>query len=213
MNPSLKYGVWLGFCALGLASCGGGSSACPTGSESCACYGNGTCDADLECNAQLECVVGSPSSGGTPGTGGSPAATGGTVSGSGGSVVTTGGTSSASGGDTASGGSTSCGDTSSDWENCGECGRVCEGVCEDGQCAALVGCFEEDAGFTTCDEYCPSIGETCTEQCGVAATAWNQIDLSWCENDEDPYSYVSKCDDPLPYSDNNAIYRCCCTDS
>src|SRR6478609_4278264 len=190
MNPSLKYGVW---------------------------YGNGTCDADLECNSQLECVVGSPSSGGTPGTdggtGGSPPATGGTV-GSGGSVVTTGGTSSASGGDTASGGSTSCGDTSSDSENCGECGHVCESSCEDGQCRpALVGCFEEDSGLATCDEYCPSIGETCSEECGVAASAWASIDLAWCENDEDPYSYVSKCDDPLPYSDNNAIYRCCCTDS
>jgi len=69
----------------------GGSAACPTGSEGCACYGNSTCNSNLQCLSHL-CVSATGTGGSGPGTGGSGPGTGGSAAGTGGSGTGRGGT-------------------------------------------------------------------------------------------------------------------------
>ncbi len=88
-----------------LAGSTGGT--CPAGSERCACYGNGTCDGDLQCFSHLCVAVGSGGSSntGASGAGGqsnaggvATAATSGGTAGSGGTVSTVGGANTGGGG-------------------------------------------------------------------------------------------------------------------
>jgi len=78
-------------------------------------------------------------------------------------------------------------------------------------------CFDESSQFGTCDEVCAAQGETCARgTCGgiVYATvaAWPTLD------DCNGYNVLEvnlvsdgPCGDPIVYSADNAVYRCCCT--
>lgn len=216
---------------------------CPAGSEGCPCR-SGSCDSGLECRSNL-CVQGA-AQGGSAGIAGTKA-TGGTASGSssgGGATLGGSGTSGATAGDASGGnqpggggpggnagaGGFACGDTTSDWQNCGACGRKCDNggkncgkgtapaCCANGACApAFAPCFGEDAGFTTCAEACASVGETCLAKgCLIETTmltslAWDLADR--CET-LGPANTISTgaCDTPFTWN-GEGVRRCCCTDT
>jgi hypothetical protein len=217
----------LSFAALTNCSGGEGPGACPAGSETCACYGNGTCDPNLECRSQL-CVASSASGGneqgssGGAGTGGHDSSSGGVSTG--GQMASSGGTSSggseSGSGGNESGGSTSCGDTSSDPNNCGSCGHVCQGSkCESGQCSPYPGaCIAKTDGFSTCTAYCASVSQSCvTGGCAGAKTAfvWPSDQKGYCEADYGTSSGASieDCEHAINFSAGTFYWRCCCTDS
>jgi hypothetical protein len=223
---------------------------CAAGSEGCACRSGG-CDGNLECRSNL-CVEGA-AHGGSAGTAGT-SATGGSTSGSGtGGSAPMGGSNAAggsgaagataggsSGGNQAGGGpggnagagGSPCGDTMSDWQNCGACGRKCDNggencgkgsapaCCANGVCApALSACFRESANFSTCAEACASAGETCVAKgCLIETTmtTW----LGWADSVEDRCQNLGpaisastgSCDLPFAWSGESSR-RCCCTDT
>jgi hypothetical protein len=219
---------------------------CTTGREGCPCR-SGSCDGSLECRSNL-CVEG-PAQGGTAGIAGTEA-TGGSTSGSGtGGSAPMGGSSAAgataggsSGGGQAGKGAepggnagtsgSACGDTTSDWQNCGACGRKCDNggkncgtgsapaCCANGVCApAFAPCFGEDAGFTTCADACASVGETCMAKgCLIETTmtTW----LGWALSVEDRCQKLGtaitastgSCDVPFAWTGED-LRRCCCTDT
>lgn len=221
-DQSLRQWIVMGALALGgagaLAACSSSSSSepngsqCSDGTEGCPCFGNGTCNDGLACLSNL-CV--SQGSGGGSLTGG--------TTGSGG--ATTGGSSSGTGGTGGGTGGGSCGDTMSDPNNCGACGRVCDepeffcppgtGCCVDGQCVnTLIGCIRQEDEFSNCAQYCTSIGETCIAAgCGGRTwTAYSENSMA-CENRQvsSTYGFMS-CDEAPPWDDGIKV-RCCCTDN
>lgn len=256
MSRKLLMALILVGAGLLAASCGGDDDdpACQ-GAEGCSCYGDSTCDPGLECRSD-RCV--DLSSGGSSGTGGSGNAGGsnnsggtnvggsGNASGSsntggnsaggtnaGGSATggseQTGGTGGSAG--TAGSGGAACGDTSSDWENCGACGRKCDNggslcpmeplgepqCCVAGECAPAFGpCFVEDDGFENCSEACAGIGESCVAE-GCSDETWR----GWGSSAEGECVQLvgakrlvaSACDEPLEWAGDSRIIRCCCTDT
>ena len=234
MNRSLKSAAILILSVAALANCSSSDkpATCPAGTETCACYGNGTCDPGLECLSRL-CVASSSGTAGASAQGGqSGNASGGSepIAGSAGAVAGGSGPSGGTGGQTgvaggnaagsSAAGSDACGDTSSDPMNCGQCGHVCLArSCQAGKCAPFQqGCFVKKDGFTTCDEYCASIGESCvSNKCGGTATAFSWASDMGTECEKDPKASdgqsIEKCDYPLNFSPSHYFYRCCCTDS
>jgi hypothetical protein len=124
-----------------------------------------------------------------------------------------------------------CGDTSSDWQNCGACGRTCDnggqrcpaGVCcATGACTPFFGpCFDETDGFTTCNQACASIGETCVARGCAGTTATNGTTwYAWALGNEDRCESLGPinnegqaCDATFTWETNEATKRCCCTDT
>jgi hypothetical protein len=220
MKRRLEGAILLAFGLAGLANCssGGDPGSCPAGSETCACYGNETCNPNLECRSHL-CVASDAGSGGATGgnratgggsSGGSPPATGGSASASGGSADATGGSSDPSGGASA------CGDTSTDPENCGQCRRSCNGAtCKAGVCQrSIEGCFAEDEGFTTCSEFCSSLGESCLPRaCGASTFVFQSGDQLQCLDDPGNAAVLTAdtCDDVFIWDPSHAYYACCCS--
>jgi hypothetical protein len=173
-----------------------GNSDCPAGAERCACYANATCDAGLTCLSD-RCVRPN-GEGGVPGEDASP--------GQDGAIA-----------DSSTPPDASCGDTSSDPNNCGRCGRVCDGRCSNGRCAAYGECFRETSGFTTCDAFCQSRGRTCDPLgCNGASTwiSWGTGNLAACEVGRAPRnSGVEPCDRTLGWGDGATFWRrCCCVE-
>jgi hypothetical protein len=112
-----------------------------------------------------------------------------------------------------------CGDTSSDPNNCGRCGRVCaSGSCSNGRCGPAFGeCFAESAGFTTCDAFCQSRSQTCVHRgCGGSVTwrSWGIGGLAECRVGDAPRnSGVTPCDRTLGWGDDSTFWRrCCCVE-
>jgi hypothetical protein len=73
-----------------------------------------------------------------------------------------------------------CVDVVSNPDHCGGCGVVCEvnmagnvGGCEDSQCLPYwsEACFQQDDGFTTCDQACQAEGKVCVED-GCGGFTW-----------------------------------------
>jgi hypothetical protein len=181
-------------------------------------------------------LAGSTSTGGTAAAGGSVAAGGtssvggtkntGGVTSAGGTKTTGGNTSTggsqSAGGTTGAGGAT-CGDTTSDWQNCGACGHVCANqgqgcgtkCCVAGQCAPWFGpCFDASSGFKTCADACTSIGAVCRAGgCNGQYTwyGWGALTESNCPNLIGAgATSTASCNSALPYSGESSTVRCCC---
>jgi hypothetical protein len=88
--------------------------------------------------------------------------------------------------------------------------------CADGKCAPAFGdCFLTSDGFTTCAQYCQSIGESCVSQgCGRAGNTW----VGWTTTPvQDCNSFApivqagyGTCNETLPADLRS---RCCCADT
>jgi hypothetical protein len=181
-------------------ACSNGSSGnndCPAGAERCACYPNDTCNAGLTCLSD-RCVRPN-GEGGVPGEDASPGQDGAIPDGS-------------------TPPDASCGDTLSDPNNCGRCGRVCaDGSCVRGRCAAYGACFRESDGITTCEAFCQSRGRTCDTRACDGAVTW----ISWgiggnleCQRGTSPRnSGVEPCNRTLEWGDDSTSWRrCCCAE-
>ena len=172
-------------------------------------------------------------SGGSLGTGGAQGGTGGTTATGGapktGGVGAVGGTSNTggiqgSGGATGTGGTT-CGDTTSDWHNCGSCGHVCANqgqscgtsCCVAGQCSNYWGpCFDGSSGFKTCAAACASVGAVCVAKgCEGQYTweGWGGATASNCPSLRGAgATSTATCDSTLPYTGESTTVRCCCVE-
>jgi hypothetical protein len=120
---------------------------------------------------------------------------------------------------------TGCGDTESDWQNCGECGNRCLNLgqgcgtscCVAGRCSPGFGpCFMHSSGFTTCDAACVSIGATCVAgACAGQYTwfGWGPDTSSNCPTASGPERTASAaCDVTLPWTAADTTKRCCCAE-
>jgi hypothetical protein len=180
---------------------------------------------------------GGSNSGGASGSGtGGQVLTGGSGGVGGNTTGGTGGTGAVSGGSGGGTGGGSCGDTQTDPMNCGQCGRVCKVTaydltnadcppinvenqcCSGGACVPYLGeCLEQSHGFTTCEQYCGSVGESCVEAgCYTGNSTW----VGWSDP-EDCRMYAqidsnisAACDSPLSFDNpNHRGIRCCCSDT
>jgi len=107
-----------------------------------------------------------------------------------------------------------CKDFQVDAENCGACGKVCEGGCESAMCAPLFGeCINMAKGFASCAEYCQGEGEQCVESGCDESTyiGFNSTDL--CMKELSFVSFASACDHINTWDAQQIAVRCCCTDS
>jgi hypothetical protein len=214
---------------------------CPQGTERCPCYANSTCNSGLTCASNTCVSLGG--AGGTSGTGGQAGTTGtgGASKGGTGGGAATGGTNAAGAGGTTTGGSGGSGtgggggscaaNTSTDPMNCGACGHVCKnansvfggacpsaGCCVNGACGPSPGaCITQQSGFTTCANYCASIGETCVAQgCALSDVTWDAwVTAMRCESVFNPVQARDRgaCDTPIAWDGTIVDVRCCCTDT
>jgi len=108
-----------------------------------------------------------------------------------------------------------CTDLMTTAEHCGSCAGVCDGGCQDGNCAPKWGeCLNYKSGFDTCDAYCTSVGESCVEGgCEDGSTIRGYANTVLCA-DEVSYSTLSEpCDLAQPWTPGRLDVQCCCTDS
>ena len=115
-----------------------------------------------------------------------------------------------------------CADTTADDANCGACGRGCTtyaielnttvGGCDTSQCLPTYGdCFEVGT-FTTCNQYCASIGESCAADACYGKTAvYYAFDVT-CRDLNGVADSTEACDAALEPGVGSWA-RCCCTDS
>jgi hypothetical protein len=226
-------GAWLltilvGAAVLGAVACGGSSQSCAQGAKSCPCRSDSTCNAGLSCLSKVCVNAGGTGGGGGGGQGGTAGggATGGSSSGGGGGTTGGGG-----GGATSGSGGAMCGNTTTDPQNCGSCGHVCKssdptfGGCPTGGCCAAgkcgpypAPCITQPSGFTNCNDYCASIGETCVQRgCvrgGVTSASWSEA--GFCESLRNPAEgyNMGTCDLTIGWDSGAFRYvRCCCTDT
>ena len=103
-----------------------------------------------------------------------------------------------------------CTDLASDVMNCGSCEHTCSQTCVAGSCGPTWSdCVWGGDGFTTCDQICQSIGETCAEsQCG-GTTVQTFGDLEWCMSDQNPTEFDEPCSKVQDWAD--PAIKCCCT--
>jgi hypothetical protein len=213
-------------CAIALTTACGGSNSGGTGGTSGAAGTTG--------------AAGTGTTAGTGGGGTAGTTTGGTGGASatgtgGGSATGTGGapTGGSGGGGTGGGAGTGAcaANTATDPQNCGACGHVCKsadakfggcptgGCCTAGKCGAAPGaCITQSAGFTTCNEYCTSLGETCVQggcvRGNVTFESWSSTDQ--CESffNSAPGFSTGPCEATIQFTTGTFRYvRCCCTDT
>ena len=176
--------------------------------------------------------TGGSSRGGTGGTdtagagGTSSAGTGGTSTGG------TGGTSSGTGGTNAggSGGGSCTANMSTDPMNCGACGHVCKnaassfqglcptsGCCSGGSCGPSYSPCLTQVDVTNCNDYCASIGESCSVGCALAPDSWVGWGGSGCAVFQNPPDFLgsTSCSSQSNIRFINGLtqVRCCCTDT
>ena len=107
-----------------------------------------------------------------------------------------------------------CKDLQADADNCGTCGKACEGGGENGGCGPVFGeCINMDDVFASCAEYCQGAGEQCVEAgCnGLTYSGYDSDDF--CMNDVGASSFSNTCDHINSWVGNEVVVRCCCTDS
>jgi hypothetical protein len=112
-----------------------------------------------------------------------------------------------------------CANTDSDPNNCGACGRKCPANgCGAGKCLPTFGaCVFPSMGANDCDEYCASIGQTCSASCGTNS---NEASEEWINPTQNCYDAtqtptVHACADPFEQAGPSGSipqYHCCCGD-
>jgi hypothetical protein len=109
-----------------------------------------------------------------------------------------------------------CVDVVSNPDHCGGCGVVCEvnmagnvGGCADSQCLPYWSeCFQQNDGFTTCDQVCQAEGKACVED-GCAGYTWIQGPIELCNNGStDVLHSTVSCAGAIVWQGNHG--RCCC---
>src|SRR5690606_27401961 len=110
-----------------------------------------------------------------------------------------------------------CIDVMANVENCGECGNVCGvandmslGGCTEGQCDPFWSeCYEEQDGFTTCDQICENEDKTCiTWGCGGYTTTQGAGQSFCIAKNLGGSNGENACGSPLTWTD--AVIMCCC---
>ena len=216
------HGVLCLLVALAATSCkSDDGQECTPGTLDCECH-VGECFGDLVCAAGVcvpDEIASSTDTGGEMGTTSSGDDVDTTTTSSSTSDTTT--SSTETGG--CAPGLTDCGgacvDLSSDIDNCGSCGKVCdmniasEGGCVAGTCApAYSECFAIPAPAQTCDQICGSMGKTCVYAgCNNGGTLWRYLAGPLCETNEAGTEGSPACSAIV--SADNGIYthaRCCC---
>lgn len=108
-----------------------------------------------------------------------------------------------------------CVDLRIDVINCGGCGNNCSirdgiGGCESGACLpTLSECFDV-SDFSTCEDYCSSIGESCAESSCGGRTLDIHVGWDLCEEYRQRATNSDPCTTIIP-TDLGNIIRCCCT--
>lgn len=107
-----------------------------------------------------------------------------------------------------------CKSLQSDSENCGACGKLCEGGCGDAACLPVYGdCISIVDGISTCDAYCQSKASQCVIG-GCEGNTFKGYDgKSACEMDEIPFDFDEPCDTPQTWGPGRTVIRCCCSDT
>ena len=108
-----------------------------------------------------------------------------------------------------------CKDFSDDGENCGECGKSCDGGCLDGACGPNWSpCINSDDGVDTCEQGCANIQEACVENgCGNSRTVLSYGSVEGCVDNSIDGSESQPCGVPQPWGFGYKAIRCCCTDT
>jgi hypothetical protein len=115
--------------------------------------------------------------------------------------------------------------------SCGEEGNVCIGglgisPCIDGKCGpAPSACFDHTTKPETCNALCARTGAECSEMACEGVTAFGYpgapeladgLATICGKNTEEVINGVERhaigCDEPLPWSDEVALFQCCCDD-
>jgi len=108
-----------------------------------------------------------------------------------------------------------CKDFQSDGGNCGSCGNVCDGGCENAMCLPVFGeCIDMSSGFDSCGDYCQGAGQLCIENGCNGKTYRGYISPQTCMMDELPSaSYSKPCNHMNTWGPMQSIIRCCCSDT
>jgi hypothetical protein len=118
-----------------------------------------------------------------------------------------------------------CADLESDSSNCGACGRTCPAnMCFNGSCAPSFGAclfggtyVQTNTTFTSCDDYCASVGQVCSASCGTNS---DEASEEWLNPSQNCYDLTAKpilrgCADSFETTVNGDVpeYDCCCGDA
>ena len=108
-----------------------------------------------------------------------------------------------------------CKDFQADAENCGTCGKICEGGCESAVCGPVFGeCIDMGSGFVSCAGYCQGKGEQCVESGCGGNTYKGYNSTLFCMKDDVPSGvFTTPCDMNNAWGPTEVVIRCCCTDS
>lgn len=108
----------------------------------------------------------------------------------------------------------SCRNFQVDGENCGSCGKVCTSGCSNAICLPVYGeCIASMDGYSTCTEYCQSVGAVCVPG-GCDGNTFKGYDANVsCENDLVPYTFEDPCNAAQTWGPGRLVVRCCCSDT
>ena len=100
-----------------------------------------------------------------------------------------------------------CANLNSDVGDCGYCGSWCNGgTCSAGHCsvASLLECQKTPISFSTCSQYCTSVGRTCSTSCGGAYARFFDLACTAINTSS------GTCSDQIDVSSSILGIRCCC---
>jgi len=100
-----------------------------------------------------------------------------------------------------------------DSENCGACGKVCEGGCEGAMCLAVLGeCIGINSGFPSCADYCQGQGGQCVESGCDGSTYVGYNSTPFCVDSLGGFgSFSTACEHVNSWGPGEIAVRCCCS--